>query len=423
MEPNTSTDTPVAPPKPRSWRWPRPGYLMSLGFVVAMACGIALDRMLWLIYMPPHAVGDFQLMAQAWNTIERFYVERATLKSKKLTYGAISGMVEALGDTGHSAFLSPDMAQQMHAASEGSLQGIGIEIQRKGRYVVVVAPLDDSPAQKAGLRSRDIILKVDSTDVTGMQLRQVMKRMAGPVGTSITLTILEARTGHTREVQVQRALTRIPPVTWRPLLGARVAHVRISSFSEGLTENLDQVLVQIGKMNLRGIILDVRNNPGGILDEAVGAASLFLRNGNVLLIKDADGEVHPVPVKKRSRVNMLPIVVLINGGSASSAEILAGALQDANRAVLVGENTFGTGTVLSEFPLTDGSILLLAIQEWLTPGGQSIWHKGITPKFAVALKPEASPLKPLMEREMTEAQIRSSEDEQLIKALELLAPK
>ena len=423
MDTNAPIETTNATPKPRSWQWPRPVYLLSLGFVVAMACGIAVDRLLWMVYMPPNAVGDFQLMAQAWNTIERFYVERATLKPKKLTYGAISGMIEALGDTGHSAFLSPEMARQMRAASEGNLQGIGVEIQRKDKYVVVVAPLDDSPAQRAGLRSRDIILKVDSLDITGLPLRQVMKRMAGPIGTSITLTILEARTGHTREVQIQRALTRVPPVTWHPLPGTRLAHVRISSFSEGLTANLARVLEEVGHMRRKGIILDLRNNPGGILDEAVGAASLFLRSGNVLLIKDADGEVKPVPVKNQGLVNSLPIVVLINSGSASSAEILAGALQDANRAVLVGENTFGTGTVLSEFPLSDGSILLLAIQEWLTPNGQSIWHKGIIPKFAVTLKPEATLLKPQLEREMTEAQLRASEDRQLLKAVELLAPK
>jgi carboxyl-terminal processing protease len=189
-----------------------------------------------------------------------------------------------------------------------------------------------------------------------------------------------------------------------------------------MTADLRKALAEITHDGLNGIVLDLRNNPGGLLDEAVGATSQFLKGGNVLLIKDARGTIKPIPVKRGGTAISIPLAVLINSGTASAAEIMAGALRDAHRARLLGVKTFGTGTVLNEFALADGSALLLAVDEWLTPAGRVIWHKGITPEIEAGLPSEASPLLPEEEQNMTVAQLKESKDEQLLRALELLNP-
>lgn len=406
-----------------AFRTPRPAYLMMLCLVVGLFGGVMFDRWALLAFVPRNAVPSFRLMSEAWNTIQRYYVDHAAVKSSALTYGAVSGMVDALGDTGHSVFLSPDMVKRLRLAERGRLKGVGLMIQMKHRQVVIVAPIDNSPAQRAGLRSGDIIMSVDGRDITGLPLDQVVERVSGPAGTSVTLAVLDPRTHHIRTVTIVRADIKLHNVTWQRLPGTEVADVRIASFSDGVAKELHKTLDEIQQQHLCGLILDLRNNPGGVLDEAVGVASQFLTNGNVLLVKDAQGKVTPVPVKEDGQENHLAMAVLVNGGSASASEIVAGALRDAHRAELIGETTFGTGTVLSEFPLTGGSALLLAVKEWLTPSGHSFWHKGLTPQLKVALAADASPLVPLAERKLTAGELQTSTDHQLLRALQWVTAK
>lgn len=400
--------------------------LILLAFVLGLAGGVLLDRQVLFAIAPPSgipadAVPSFRLMAEAWNTINQVYVDHQAIQPERLTYGAISGMVDALGDTGHSRFLSPDVRQMQHNLTRGEFEGIGAEVQMKDGHVVIVAPMDGSPAQQASLRPGDIILKVDGDTIAGLSLIEVVGRILGPAGTSVTLTIMDPSTGRTRDVTIVRARIALQSVTWERLPGTGMAHVRIAVFSDGVTESLKGALAQIQQQGgATGLILDLRNNPGGLLKEAVGTASQFLESGNVLLEKDALGQARPVLVEPGGIALDTPMVVLINGGSASAAEIVAGALQDAGRAKLVGETTFGTGTVLTEFPLSDGSALLLAVQEWLTPNGRVIWHQGISPDIVVSLTPDATPLYPEAERDMTQAQLAASGDEQLLRALEVL---
>jgi len=312
------------------------------------------------------------------------------------------------------------MVHQMHTLAEGHFEGIGAEVQMKDNHVVIVAPLDGSPAQQAGLQPGDIILKVDGEYVTGRPLEQVVKSILGPAGTAVTLTMLNPTTQRTQDVTLVRASVSLHNVTWHPLPGTMVAHLRIAAFSKGITDDLQQALTQMQQQGSRRVILDLRNNPGGLLQEAVGTASQFLRSGNVLLVRDAQGNTTPIPVQSAALTLSLPIVALVNKGTASAAEIVAGALQDAHRATLVGETTFGTGTVLREFGLADGSALLLAIEERLTPGGRVLWHRGITPDEVVALPPDARLLLPEAERQMTPVQLRASADTQLLRALDLV---
>ncbi len=374
--------------------------------------------------IPANAVPDFRLLTEAWNVIERVYVDRAAIKPQAMVYGAISGLVSALGDTGHSRFLTPEMVKQERNFSRGSFEGIGAEVQMKNNQVVIVAPLDDSPAQKAGLKPGDVILKVDDQEVGGLPLEQVVSRILGPPGTTVKLTILNPKSERTTETSIKRARITVHNVTWIHLPGTRAAHLRIATFSKGLTRDLKAALGQIEKEGFTGIVLDLRNNPGGLFDEAVDVASQFLQGGNVLLEKDARGRITPVPVHSGGIALTVPMVVLINGGTSSGAEIVAGALRDHQRATVVGEKTFGTGTVLQSFSLSDGSAVLLAIKEWLTPSGDLIWHKGISPEIVVSLPADISPLTPEKERVMTEADVRASGDVQLLRAIELItAPK
>ena len=399
----------------------RSAVLVALALGLAMGAGI--ERWAWPNIVSSGSGFDFGLLAQAWSAIQRHYVDRSAVQRDSLTYGAISGMVDALGDTGHSVFLTPDMAKQLGTIVSGRLKGIGVEIRMKNRQVVIVTALDDSPAQRAGLRSGDIIMSVDGWDIAGRPLDQVVERISGPVGTTVTLEILDPKTHQVRRVSIVRAVIRITDVTWQRLPGTDVADLRIASFDDGVVTELRTALGQIRQQGMRGLILDLRNNPGGVLDEAVGAASQFLSGGNVLLVKDAKGRVTPVPVRPGGIAPAIPAAVLVNGGSASGAEIVAGALRDAHRAELVGETTFGTGTVLEEFPLRDGSALLLAVEEWLTPDGDSYWHKGVTPELVIPLPADANPLVPTMERSMTASELGSSSDAQLLGALKWVTGK
>lgn len=387
---------------------------------LAVSVGVVIGWIFSLGWTPSQQSLDYSLMAQAWNTIESHYVDRSAVKPLPATYGAIGGMVDALGDTGHSTFLSPEMVREMKTTMHGEFKGIGVKIQSREGHVVVVAPIDGSPAQRAGLRSGDIILKVSGQDITGWPLTKVVQNVSGPPGTEVSLSILNPRTGHIREVTVTRATIKLHNVTWRRLPGTDVVHLRISSFDGGVAEDFAKALDKIRQQKTAGIILDLRNNPGGVLDEAIRVASQFLNGGNVLQVKNAKGDIRPVAVKPGGMAPNVPMVVLVNQGSASASEIVAGALRDRDRAPLVGETTFGTGTVLGEFRLDDGSALLLAVEEWLTPDGHSFWHQGITPKYQVALPDSAEPLVPASEDGMTAAQIQASGDKQLLEAMRVL---
>jgi carboxyl-terminal processing protease len=393
---------------------------IALAVGMGLIGGIAVDRFAAGMFVPDAQGPNFKLITQAWDVMDRVYVDREALKGRPLTYGAIDGMVNALGDTGHSRFLSPEMVKRLKQVELNNFVGIGAEVRMKDGYVVIVAPIQGSPAQKAGLQPGDIILKVDGSSVTGIPLDRVVAQITGRRGTKVTLTILNPRSNQTRDVTLVRSRIMLHEVTWRQLPGTTLAHLHIANFNKGVSGDLRKALAEIKKSELRGLILDVRNNPGGLLREAVASASQFLSGGNVLLVKNAEGGIKPIPVQSGGLATAIPMDVLVNGGTASASEIVAGALQDAERAKAVGDTTFGTGTVLSEFGLSDGSALLLAVEEWLTPKGHTIWHKGIVPNMIVSLPANAAPLFPESEGSLSAIQLRETTDKQLLRAMELL---
>lgn len=414
------------------------GFIMILAFVllIGFSAGVMVDRQVLLpitgpgsLFSDPAATPapdtiDAALIREAGEIIRNNYADRETLADTNLTYGALTGMVEALGDTGHSRFMSPDVVASEARQIQGEFEGIGalLNVNEAGNPIIL-APMDDSPAQRAGLRPGDIIQAVDGEDVSHSPLSEVVRRVLGPAGTQVTLTIRSPETNEVREVVITRAKIVIRNVTWQMLPGTEVAHVRIAAYSNNVTSDLIAALAEAQAQGARGILLDLRNNPGGLLDEAVGVVSQFLADGDVMQTKDAQGRVRSVPVKGDGQATEIPLVVLINQGSASAAEITAGALQDYGRATLVGETTFGTGTVLNQFRLSDGSALLLATELWLTPKGRVIWHQGIAPDVAVELPADITPSIPETERDLTAAGMQTLEDVQLLRGLEVLQEK
>ena len=369
---------------------------------------------------PAKETNAFRVILEAWQLIQRHYVDRGAVIPRNMAHGSVAGMVASLGDVGHSTFVPPSMVKQLEQAERGQLQGVGVEVESKEGRATVVAPIEDSPAMRAGIKPGDVILNVDHKPVEGVPLSEVAARVSGRPGTSVSLTILTPSTGAKREVTLVRAAVRLHSVTWgvcrkfcRPPPPGALRRKHRHRAAESLA--------QIRQDNANSLVLDLRNNPGGILDVGVAVASEFLSGGNVLYIKNAEGDMRAIPVIKGGTAQHLPLAVLVNGGSASAAEIVAGALQDARRAPLIGETTFGTGTVLQEFKLSDGSAMLLAVQEWLTPSRRSFWHKGIAPDIVVAMTNRADLVTPRDLPGMTRAQLEKSPDTQLLRALETLS--
>jgi carboxyl-terminal processing protease len=358
------------------------------------------------------------LYAEALDTVRDNYVDQKDINSKKETYGAIEGMLDSLGDDGHTRFLTPAEREQNDKSLSGTYVGIGVQLEKKSGEVVVAAPIDGSPAEAAGISSDDVLLAVDGKSVRGDEVSEVVEKVKGPEGTSVELTV--RHDGERRTYDLQRAEIDSPVASWTLIPGTDVGLVLLSSFSDASAQELQNAFEEAKAAGARRFILDLRNNPGGRLDQAVQMAGYFLEPESVVYIrKDASGEREEITVEGDPESTEAPLAVLVNGGSASSAEILAGALRDNDRAPVVGETTFGTGTVLSEFVLSDGSSILLGIAEWLTPDGDFIRNTGITPDVRVPLSEGTEPLTPDDVRDLSRNEI-FEKDAQLRTAYEKL---
>jgi len=290
---------------------------------------------------------------------------------------------------------------------------------RDGRPVIV-APIPCSPAAAAGLLAGDIILTIDGVDTLGLTLDALSSAMRGPAGSQVELTVRQPDADAPRQVRVERREIDVPSVAWVMLPGSPVALVRLSQFADGAHDELTAALGAARAAGARGLVLDLRDNPGGLLHEAVGVAGEFLTGGTIVQVQQRDGSrtIEKDPDSAAGAATDLPLAVLINGGSASSAEIVAGALKENGRAPLIGERTFGTGTVLSTYPLSDGSAVLLGTALWLTPDGHAIKEAGITPTHIVSLPAGAAPLLPAEAGALSAEALRASEDRQLLRALD-----
>jgi carboxyl-terminal processing protease len=358
------------------------------------------------------------LYAEALDTVRNNYVDKKDIDPKKETYGAIKGMLETLGDDGHTRFLTPAEREQNDQSLSGTYVGIGVQLETKNGEIVVAAPIDGSPAEKAGISSDDVLVAVDGKSVRGDEVSEVVEKVKGPEGTRVELTVRHE--GERRTYDLQRAEINSPVASWALIPGTNVALVLLSSFSDDSAQELQNAFEEAKAAGARRFILDLRNNPGGRLDQAVEMAGYFLEPESVVYIrKDASGEREEIKVEGQPESTDAPLAVLVDGGSASSSEILAGALRDNDRAPVIGETTFGTGTVLSEFVLRDGSSILLGVAEWLTPDGDFIRDTGITPDVRVPLSEGTEPLSPDDARDLSRQEILEK-DAQLRTAYEKL---
>ncbi len=361
---------------------------------------------------------SLELYAEALDVVRDDYVDQGAIDSEKLTHGAIKGMLDTLGDEGHTRFLTPEEREQNQEGLSGTYVGIGVQLEARGDDVVVTAPIEGSPAERAGVESGDVVVGVDGESVRDAEISGIVSKVKGPEGTTVKLTV--SRDGKEKVFDLRREEIDSPAVTWARVPGTDVAHVLLSSFSDDAAGELREAFGEAREAGAERFILDLRNNPGGRLDQAVEVAGFFLEPGSIAYVrKDASGEREPIEVEGEPGLTDAPLVVLVNNGSASSSEIVSGALRDNDRATVVGQTTFGTGTVLSEFELDDGSSILLGVAEWLTPDGDFIRETGIEPDVKVRQEEGDEPVSPAEWREISREEALER-DAQLRAALEEL---
>jgi len=402
---------------------------IGLALVLTFSVGIGVGR------LSPLALGDdgsatpapssgattFGLIKEAWDTLHTKYVGASTLNDRDLIYGAINGMTQAVGDTGHTSFLTPEERTARTNDLSGKYVGIGVRIDTaQDGLPLVVGVFKDSPAEKGGLVVGDEIVAVDGKQTSGHDSGEIVDWVRGEAGTSVTVTARTGAKGPTRDITMVRADVAVAPVSWTLVPGTKTAYIRLDQFSQGAGDDLKSVLTDVNKAGADRIILDLRGNPGGYVNEADAVASQFLKSGTVFIERAADGHETPHPVTPGGLATDVPMVVLVDAGTASSAEIVTGALQDNNRAQIVGVKTFGTGTVLGEFPLSDGSALRVGTVEWLTPDGHQIWHQGIQPNVVVERASDVAALDPDAVAKLKPSDVDHLADPQLARGLSLV---
>lgn len=328
-----------------------------------------------------HDRKEFKKLYSAYDKLQKEYYK--DLDNEKLINGAITGMLGALDDP-YTDYMNEDEAKKFSESVNSSFQGIGAEVQEKGGFVTIVSPIKGSPAEKAGLKPHDQILEVDGKSIRGMSANEAVMLIRGKKGTKVTLTIQRSGTPDPIKYTIVRDDIPIDTV-YAEMLENGVAKIQITSFSAHTTKELKAALENLEKKGMKSLVLDVRQNPGGLLPEAVSISDMFVPKGKLLFqVKYKDGRVEEYRSKDDKKVNV-PVVLLIDGGSASAAEILAGAVSESAEIPLVGTKTFGKGTVQTQADFKDGSNLKFTMAKWLTPSGNWIHQKGIEPDYKVDL--------------------------------------
>lgn len=364
---------------------------------------------------PPKDVNiDFTLFWHTWNLLSREYVDKKAIDPKKMYYGAIQGMVSALGDP-YTVFLPPESQKATKEDLGGSFEGVGIQLGfNKEKRLVVIAPLKDTPAEKAGIKAGDLILKINDKDTTNISLPEAVNLIRGEKGTQVGLEIYREGDKKPTPISLKRDTIIVRSVEYslkNTPSGKNIAYIKLSKFGEKTNEEWNQAVSDALAQAPAGVILDLRNNPGGFLDGAVFIGSEFISTGDIVLQENAKGVRQGYKVNRVGRLLRQPVVVLINKGSASASEIVAGAIQDHKRGKLVGEQSFGKGTIQESQDLPGGTGIHITTAKWLTPNGNWVHNTGLKPDVEVELQDQTN-----------EASASGSiaGDSQLDKALEVL---
>lgn len=334
---------------------------------------------------PTPRQADWRLLTDVWSTVHKTYVNQ-NLDDEKLLRGAVGGLVDSLGDP-YSVYFSPSAAKSFQDEVEGVFQGVGMEVGYKNNLLTIIAPLPDSPAAKAGVLSGDILVAIDGHSTTNMTLEEAITSIRGPKDTRVTLTLHASGATENHTVTITRQSIKVEPVrtTKGTVDGHDLLQLKITSFTKDTARLVQQAVQGALTESIDGIILDMRSNPGGYLDQSITVASVFLDHGVIVSEVGRDGRHRDDSVVGQALWPSQPLVVLVDGGTASAAEIVAGALQDHRRAKVIGQITFGKGSVQDYQQLSDGSSLKLTVAKWYTPNGRSISEHGITPDQIVAL--------------------------------------
>lgn len=376
---------------------------------------------------------DFSLFWDVWNRVHRYYIDAPHIDNQKLVWGAISGMVNAIGDP-YTSFFSPSENKEFKSDMSGEFQGIGAELGVKDSRIIVVSPLKGSPAEAAGIKSNDWIYKVNNEETLTWTVSQAVSKIRGPKGTKVTLSIVHDKASKPIDISITRDTINVPAIdSWvkppgdiKEISGItktginfnstkNIAYIRLSRFGDKLESEwssaVNEVVNAQKNSNVAGLIFDLRGNPGGYLDGSVYVGSEFINSGTVVSQENSDGTKEDYKVNGKGKLYTIPVVVLINKGSASAAEIVAGALKDHKRATIVGETSFGKGSVQTPQELQGGASLHVTTGKWLTPNGTWISKKGITPDVEVTF-----------DENITADEI-ATRDAQLAKAVEILLNK
>ncbi len=360
---------------------------------------------------PPPSVTqlDFGMFWTVLNKIENTYYDKKAIDPQKLLNGAIAGMVASLDDP-YTVYLPPAQNKDFKQGLAGQFEGIGAELGMKGKQIIVVAPLDGGPAQKAGVRAGDMIIKVDDQAIGGWNLNQVVSKIRGEKGTDVRLSVMRQQDQQPRDIKITRDTITVKSLTsWTKQIKSideikqtdtlkaqadqKVVYIRLSQFGDSTNDEWQRLSAEIDRnltadKTIKGVVFDLRNNPGGYLSDAVYISSEFIKDGTAVMQEDKNGERESYPVSGKGLLTDVPIVVLINKGSASASEIVSGALRDHKRAKLIGETSFGKGTIQQAEDLGGGAGLHVTIAKWLTPEGIWVHQKGLEPDIKVDLDKE-----------------------------------
>lgn len=350
---------------------------------------------------------DFSLFWKVWDLLKEKHVNKNSLDAQQLMYGAIKGMLHATGDP-YTNFFDPKETTSFSEQIAGSFEGIGAELGIKDNVLTIIAPLESSPAEKAGLRAGDKIVKIGNKMTSDMSIDEAVDLIRGKKGTQVTITIFREGESTTREVTITREQIEIKSVKWE-IKDNNIAYIKINEFGETTADEFRLAATDIKNKNPKGIILDLRNNPGGFVDKCVDIASFFIPKGKVVVIEeDSAGKRSRLYTNGGDSLSGTPLVVLINEGSASASEILAGALHDDQGITLIGKKSFGKGSVQEFIKLPGGTSTKITVAKWLTPNGDYIMEKGITPDI---------------EADLTLDNFKNGQDPQLDKAMEIIREK
>jgi len=377
------------------------GLVVSMVFLLGITVGLGQSRKGSTV--PDSIYEDLKLFTDVFGIIQKEYVE--TTKPKEMVYGAIKGILETLDP--HSAFMPPETYREMQEETRGRFEGIGIEITSKDGVLTVVSPIEDTPAFKAGILAGDQIVRIEGDVTKNLSLMDAVKRLRGPRGTKVTITIMREGSTKPQDFTLVRDVIPVRSVRYE-LMDKQYGYIRLSQFQEKTDGDLDKAIKALeteSKGTLKGLILDLRNNPGGLLDQAVKITDRFVESGLIVSVEGRrDEQKMKFYAHSQGTLPDYPLVVLINGGSASASEIVAGAIQDLKRGVVVGTPSFGKGSVQTIFPLKEGAGLRLTTARYFTPSGRSIQAKGIVPDIIV------KPAKPEDEKEIVVPKMPSEKD-------------